>query len=215
MPIAYIRPIKEGLRQKYRQLRIDLDPAEKARRDETIARRVTSLWQYQRCRLFLVYVSTAIEVDTYRLIEQALADGKTVAVPRCVPGTRQMEFYRIQGIDELEKGMFGVLEPLPREENLIKDFSGSLCVVPAFSYDWYGFRLGYGKGYYDRFLSRYTGTMIGICYSDCVQRKLPHGRYDRPAELLVTERYLRRTAHRFGDVRPRRYEDSGKRGDRR
>ena len=49
------------------------------------------------------------------------------------------------------------------------------------------------KGYYDRFLARFNGNMIGICYSECVRRRLPSGRFDRPVELLVTERYLRRT----------------------
>lgn len=196
MPVADIRPIKEGLRQKYKNMRRAMPPEDKASRDATIAERVASLWQYQRCRVLLTYVSTNIEVDTYRLIEKALADGKVVAVPRCVPGTRNMEFYRIRGVEELEPGTFGVLEPLPREENRVTDFSNSLCVVPALSYDWHGFRLGYGKGYYDRFLSKYTGVMIGICYSNCVQQRLPHGRFDRPVQLLVTERYLRRTAGR-------------------
>ena len=55
------------------------------------------------------------------------------------------------------------------------------------------FRLGYGKGYYDRFLAGFEGNMVGLCYSECVRHKLPHGRYDRPVELLVTERFLRRT----------------------
>ena len=146
-------------------------------------------------------MSTKIEVDTFRIIERALADGKAVAVPRCVPGTRQMEFYRINSVEELAPGTFGVLEPIPGVHELLHDFSDSLCIVPALSYDWHGYRLGYGKGYYDRFLSKYEGVMIGICYSDCVQRKLPHGRFDRPVELLVTERYLRRTAaHRPREI---------------
>lgn len=201
MPIADIRPVKAGLRDKYRQRRLALSAEQKAARDRAVAARVLALWQYRRCRTLLIYVSTPIEVDTHALIVQALADGKTVAVPRCVPGTRQMEFYCINGLEELEKGSFGVLEPAPNPQNRLTDFSESLCIVPAFSYDWCGFRLGYGKGYYDRFLSRYTGTMIGICYADCVQPRLPHGRFDRPVELLVTDRYLRRTANRRGENR--------------
>lgn len=74
---------------------------------------MAALWQYKRCRMLLTYVSTAIEVDTRRIIERALADGKQVAVPRCVPGTRDMEFYLIRGLDELEPGTFGVLDPGP------------------------------------------------------------------------------------------------------
>ena len=193
MPITDIRPIKTELRQKYRSLRQSMPPEIKEQKDEAIAAQVRRLWQYQRNSILLIYVSTSIEVDTFRIIRQAIADGKRVAVPRCIPDTRNMEFYYIRSTDELKPGMFGVLEPDPIAENLYSESDGGLCIVPAFSYDWRGYRLGYGKGYYDRFLSRFEGNMVGICYSECVQRSLPHGRFDRPVELLVTESYLRRT----------------------
>ena len=188
-----IRPLKTELRQKYRSLRQSMPPEIKKQKDEAIAAQVRRLWQYQRNRVLLIYVSTDIEVDTFGIIRQAIEDGKRVAVPRCVPDTRNMEFYYIHSTDELAPGMFGVLEPKADPEKLYHEGDGGLCIVPAFSYDWRGYRLGYGKGYYDRFLSRFEGNMVGICYSDCVQRSLPHGRFDRPVELLVTESYLRRT----------------------
>lgn len=193
MPITDIRPIKTELRQKYRSLRQSMPPEIKKQKDMAIADQVRRLWQYQRNAVLLIYVSTSIEVDTTEIIRRAIADGKRVAVPRCVPDTRNMEFYYIDSIDELSPGMFGVLEPEINPDRLYKESDGGLCIVPAFSYDWSGYRLGYGKGYYDRFLSRFEGNMVGICYSECVQRTLPHGRYDRPVELLVTESYLRRT----------------------
>ena len=193
MSVIDIRPIKTELRQKYRSLRQSMPPEIKAKHDEAIAAQVRRLWQYQSNPILLVYVSTSIEVDTIRIINQALADGKKVAVPRCVPDTRNMEFYYIRSVEDLAPGMFGVLEPAACPDNLYQEKDGGLCLVPAFSYDWQGYRLGYGKGYYDRFLSRFEGNIVGICYSDCVQKSLPHGRYDRPVELLVTEKYLRRT----------------------
>ena len=193
MSVIDIRPIKSELRQKYRSLRQSMPPEIKKQKDEAIAKQVSRLWQYQRNSILLVYVSTAIEVDTIGIIQQAWADGKRVAVPRCVPDTRNMEFYYIDSLEDLSPGMFGVLEPQANQDRLYDEKYAGLCIVPAFSYDWRGFRLGYGKGYYDRFLSRFEGNMVGICYSDCVQRTLPHGRYDRPVELLVTEHYLRRT----------------------
>ena len=193
MSVIDIRPIKSELRQKYRSLRQTMPQEIKTQKDEAIAAQVRRLWQYQRNAVLLIYVSTAIEVDTFRIIRQAIADGKRVAVPRCIPDSRNMEFYYINSTDELSPGMFGVLEPDENPDRLYKESEGGLCIVPAFSYDWNGYRLGYGKGYYDRFLSRFEGNMVGICYSECVQRSLPHGRYDRPVELLVTESYLRRT----------------------
>lgn len=193
MPVTDIRPIKTELRQKYRSLRQAMPQEIKEQKDIAIAAQVRRLWQYQRNTVLLIYVSTPIEVDTFRIIRQAMEDGKRVAVPRCVPDTRNMEFYYIDSTDELSPGMFGVLEPAVNAERLYKESDGGLCIVPAFSYDWRGYRLGYGKGYYDRFLSRFEGNMVGVCYSECVQRSLPHGRFDRPVELLVTESYLRRT----------------------
>lgn len=193
MPVEDIRPIKTELRERYKALRRNMEPAFKADCDAAIAQRVAGLWQYAGNRVLFTYVSTEIEVDTTRIIERALADGKTVAVPRCVPGTRNMEFYSITGMQELKPGAFGVLEPDPHPGKLWTDFSRGLCLVPALCYDWKGFRLGYGKGYYDRFLAGFEGNMVGLCYSECVRRKLPHGRYDRPVELLVTERFLRHT----------------------
>lgn len=193
MPVGDIRPVKAGLRDMYKALRRAMPPEVKRQHDAAIARRVTSLWQYKRNDTLLAYVSTAIEVDTLAIMRQAWADGKKVAVPRCVPGTRDMEFYYISSIEELRPGTFGVLEPLPDPKKRLINFDSGLCLVPALCYDWKGFRLGYGKGYYDRFLARFNGNMIGICYSECVRRRLPSGRFDRPVELLVTERYLRRT----------------------
>lgn len=192
MPVKDIRPLKAQLRDKYRQMRRDMPPAVKADRDSRIAERITHLWQYRQCKVLLTYVSTPIEVDTHRIIERALRDGKRVAVPRCVPNTRNMEFYFIDGLEELQPGCFGVPEPQPDPKRLLTDLNEGLCLVPAFSYDWHGFRLGYGKGYYDRFLSRFHGNIIGICYSEGIRPTLPHGRFDRAVELLVTDRFLRR-----------------------
>lgn len=193
MSVTDIRPIKTELREKYRNLRQNMPPAMKQEYDEAIAKQVASLWQYKKTNTLLIYVSTPIEVDTHAIIRRALEDGKQVAVPRCVPNSRQMEFYYIHSMDELAPGTFGVLEPPCNQDRLFTTAENALCIVPAFSYDWRGFRLGYGKGYYDRFLSRFEGHIVGVCYSACVQRSLPHGRYDRPVELLVTEKYLRRT----------------------
>ncbi len=193
MSVTDIRQLKTNLRTHYRAVRAAMPPETRQACDERIAARVRKLWQYRRAQQVLVYVSTPIEVDTKQIIQRALEDGKRVAVPRCVPDTREMEFYYVESLDELKPGSFGVYEPEPHADRLVEDLSHGLCIIPAFCYDFAGYRLGYGKGYYDRFLPRFGGNLIGICYSACVRRTLPHGRFDRPAELLVTENYIRRT----------------------
>lgn len=192
MYIKNIREIKKNLRAQYRQFRERLAPEQKLRLDSSIQSRLLALPEYAKSGIVFTYVSKPIEVDTIALIEAALANRKRVAVPRCLMETYQMEFYEICSAKDLESGSFGVLEPIPSKGRLVTDFSGGLCIVPGLSFDAQGYRLGYGKGYYDRFLAEYGGVTVGLCYSGCVQWNLPHGYYDRPVDILITEKYIRR-----------------------
>ncbi len=195
-----IREIKRRLREEAKQWRAALPADEKQRMDAEIARRLTQSRQYGEARTVLIYVSTPIEVETHPIIEAAWAEGKRVAVPYCVDGTREMRFYQITSFDQLAPRTFGVWEPVPEKCALLEDFADSICIVPALVYDLAGYRLGYGAGYYDRFLSRYPGFKAGVVYSGCIKSRLTHGRYDLPVDLLVTEEKLiypkRRQRHR-------------------
>ncbi len=194
MQIRDLKKAKNTLREKYRAVRSGFSPEQKLQYDRAILAKLVSLYQYKNARTVLTYVSKDIEVDTLMLIEKALSDGKKVAVPRCVEGTRLMEFYLISSLSQLESGCFGVLEPDVSRCRMLVDMARSICVVPGMSFDTRGYRLGYGKGYYDRFLQGYNGVTVGICYSDCVKWKLPTGKYDKPVDILVTEKYFRRNS---------------------
>lgn len=198
-----IKEYKNVLRNHFKERRYLMTQARKALADHRIAVRLRSLLCYRRAKTILVYVSMPIEVDTREIITKALSDGKHVAVPRCVPGTREMEFYLISSLDELTPGTFGVLEPTPDPERMLKDFSHSLCVVPALACDRNGYRLGYGGGYYDRFLRDYPGEKVLILYKCCLVAHLWHGRYDVPVDRIVTEYFTTGTAVRNQNAKPR------------
>lgn len=190
-----IRLRKDALRTKSRTYRLALEPAQKERWDLEICRRLLALQQYKKCDTLFVYVSKPpLEVGTEMLIQAAWSAGKKVAVPRCVPGTREMVFYEITTPRDLEAGTFGVGEPRVGRCRPAAAAPQSFCVVPGLCFDDSGYRLGYGKGYYDRFLARFPGKTAGICYCQCVYRNLPHGRFDRPVGWIITEKYTRRTA---------------------
>ena len=189
-----IRALKKALRAECKEFRRQLPFAEKLKKDEEIFRRVTALPEYQRAGLVLTYVSTPIEVSTFRLISAALAAGKRVAAPRCAEGEISMDFYEIRSMDDLERATFSVLEPKLDRCQKIQDFSGSVCIIPGLAFDPEGFRLGYGNGYNDRFLNVYHGYNIGICYNGCMRNRLPHGRYDVNVDVLVTEKFVKRIA---------------------
>lgn len=187
-----IRELKRGIRSRSREFREALSPERKALLDGKILSRVLALREYAGAGTVYTYVSKPIEVDTLGLIAAAWKAGKRVAVPRCVPGTRKMEFFEIASREDLAPGSFGVSEPVPERCRPAAADARSLCVVPGFSFDSRGFRLGYGKGYYDRFLADFPGVTVGLCYSGCNRWNLPHGFYDRHVDILVTERYIRR-----------------------
>ncbi len=193
MQIRNIKEEKKRLREHFKSLRRGYSKEEKRELDSSVLRRVTGLYQYRDADTVLTYVSKELETDTIMLIEKAWSDGKRVAVPKCIDGTRLMAFYYITGMDMLEVSSFGVLEPKTDECELMeKAPEMSICIVPGMSFDCEGYRLGYGKGYYDRFLSEYKGVTVGICYSDCIRWRLPRGRYDKPVDLLITDKFLRK-----------------------
>lgn len=186
-----IRPMKMAMRRQIKSWRASLSTQEKQAADRRIFRRVVGLREYRTAGQLLVYVSLPIEVDTLELIQRGLRDGKRVAVPRCVEGTRRMEFYYIRSLEDLEPGTYGVLEPVRERCELVRQFQrNGLCLVPALACDRRGFRLGYGAGYYDRFLSAYPGRRVGIVYDKNLVPRLWNGRYDVPLELVVTDRRL-------------------------
>ncbi len=189
-----LREYKGELRAKAREYRASLSSKEKRRLDNAIFNRLISTYQYRECNVLLIYASTAIEVDTERIIEHALQSGRRVALPRCVKGTRDMVFHYITDISQLESGTFGVMEPT-EDLPIWQREDGGLAVVPALMLDGFGFRLGYGGGYYDRFLSDFTGETVGITYSRNFCYRLNHGRYDIPLGAVLTEKFIRKIKH--------------------
>ncbi len=185
-----IRPIKKKLRAEARQMRRGMSPEGKQILDRKIKNRLLNMWAIRQVDTVLCYVSTDIEVDTREFITALLQMGKRVAVPRCEDGKTEMNFYYIDSLDSLSSGSFGVDEPDPQKCVMVGKTEGSVCIVPAFMFDKSGYRLGYGKGYYDRYLSGYKGSTIGICYDDNIVEELYHGKYDRTVGLVVTEKEI-------------------------
>lgn len=178
---------KRQLRAFYKQLRSSMSFQQKLENDKAVTQAFLDSSFYKMCDQLLIYVSFDIEVDTIAVIKQALTE-KTVFCPRCISGTGIMEFYKISSFEQLKEGSFGILEPDTGEQP-VKDFSkGAVCVVPGLSYDDKGHRLGFGKGFYDRFLADFPGTKVGICYEDCCCEELPYDEFDICVDHLITER---------------------------
>ena len=131
---------KEVLRKKYFNIRRDIGILNKSKHDKEIFKKTTNLEEYLGSCLVLTYVSLNDEVDTKELIEYSLKIGKKVAVPKCIG--KEMKFYLINSLSELKKGYFRILEPT--NENIVKDFKNSICIIPGVCFDNEGNRIGYG-----------------------------------------------------------------------
>lgn len=197
MPLKNIRQRKNELRKKYKKLRAECPPDVKQNLDVRLSDNFFELDEYKKSRVIFTFISSAIETDTSLIISRAFSDGKLVAVPKCRDKSGIMDFFYIESYDDLEKGMFSIPEPKDGCSQA-KDFSDGLCIVPGLCYDLLGYRLGFGKGYYDRFLEKFGGTSVGICYSKCVERELPRGNFDKPVDILVTEKFINYTHNMFG-----------------
>lgn len=182
---------KMRLRRKYRKIRENLNPRYQRIMDEKIARKFRILQKYKSADTVFTYISKSIEVDTYTIINNCWADGKKVAAPVCNEIARTMKFYYINSFDDLSPGAFGLLEPIESRCEAVETFSNRICIVPGFCFDYKAYRLGYGYGYYDRFLQCFDGITVGLCYSNCIVPKLPQGRFDRPVDILVTNSYIK------------------------
>lgn len=174
--------LKEVLRKKYLRIRKEINESDKNKYDNDIFEKVINLQEYKDSKLVLAYVSLKHEVDTFKLIEHSLSIGKKVAVPKCEG--YNIIFYTINGLDELKEGKFNILEP--KTDKKLVDFSDSICIVPGVAFDNENNRIGYGKGYYDRFLKIYNGLKIGLAYKECLCEKIDAEGNDIKMDIVIT-----------------------------
>ena len=179
---------KQRLREERLAAREVLSEQERSVLDDRITQKLLATSEYAEATTVVTYVSVSSAVSTRMFIESALRDGKTVAVPRCLPG-HCLEFVAITSLDQLIAAPFGLLEP-PKELPALTEeqMNASICIVPALLVDIKGYRLGYGAGFYDRFLSTYPGKKICLAYQQNLSRTmLPHTTFDVAVDEVITE----------------------------
>lgn len=190
--MSEIRTQKIDLRAEYRSLRGAIDKGLRTKNDAKICETIISLASFRYADTLLIYSPIGDEINVNPVAEEALRRGKTVAYP--VTQKRGiMHFHTVRSLDELTLSKGGIKEP--PETNPVCDFrtENTLCIVPAFAFDPEGYRLGYGGGYYDRYLADFKGNKLGVVYSEFIVPRLPRGRYDISVDLLVSEKGVKVT----------------------
>ena len=160
-------------------------------KNEQIAGRVATLPEFKKAKTLLLYAPIYGEVETKGVFHEALKRKKTVALPK-VNGEK-LEARQVKEWGTLEKGAFGVNEPTGRQK-LLPAEKLDVVFVPGIAFDEEGYRLGYGKGFYDRFLREKArnAKRVGLAYEFQVVKRLPRESHDEKVDVLVTEKRVLR-----------------------
>ncbi|MCU5173173.1 5-formyltetrahydrofolate cyclo-ligase [Bacillus paranthracis] len=135
-----------------------------------------------------ITLSMENEVNTYPIIEKAWEEGKKVVVPKCNKETRTMSFRQISNFDQLETVYMNLREPIPALTEEVNADEIDLQIVPGVAYTERGERIGYGGGYYDRYLMHYKGKTLSLAYSFQMVDHIPIEPFDKNIEKIITEK---------------------------
>ncbi len=188
-----IRKHKTEIREYYLEKRHSLDPELRAQNNEKICRNMISSATFRYADIILMFYPKEDEIDIRPIADAAIAAGKKIAFPRCNPEDHSMVFHFITSFDQLEPGSYNIMEPkadLPAFDREQAETANVVCIVPAVVFDKKGYRIGYGGGYYDRYLSGFRGTKVGMAYRDFIVNSVPHGRFDLTVDVMMSERGL-------------------------
>lgn len=182
---------KQELRNQWRKTRDGIPAETRGRMSEKITENLLKHPLLEAERVFL-YLSFRSEPETEKLLTGLLQRGTRVAVPLCEPKTHNMKAVEITRLEDLEVGHYGTMEPRSDliEKGSLQIWSKAevqVILVPGLVFDRHGFRLGYGGGYYDRYLEGFSGCSIGLAFSNCVIPDLGFTAPDRAVDMIMTE----------------------------
>ncbi|MFB6465812.1 5-formyltetrahydrofolate cyclo-ligase [Cytobacillus sp. Hz8] len=148
---------------------------------------------YQKAETVGITISRAPEVDTYKIISRAWKDGKKIVVPKCNPRERTMIFREIQSFDQLEMVYYGLLEPIVEKTRAVEKKEIELLIVPGLGFTPDGGRLGFGGGFYDRFLQDFRNPLLALAFEEQIVSQIPMESHDIRIPKIITEKgYVKR-----------------------
>lgn len=183
--------MEQTLKQEILHKRKYMDKDEIKKKSEKIRKNLVSLPEFEKAKNILFYVSFESEVDTQELIKQLLEKKrKKIIVPFVVKNNHILQLSELRNFNELESRTFGILEPKELYKREFNPEKLDLVIIPGLVFDKRGHRIGYGFGYYDRFLKTLKNNpkKIGLAYEFQIMDKIPEKLHDVPIDIIVTEK---------------------------
>ena len=182
---ADIRELKKSLRNRIIEKRNLIDEAEREKKSRKIYEKLCKNTVFCNAETIFFFAGYGSEVKTLFMIEDMLKSGKSIALPRVISKT-EMRFFKIDSLENLIDGYKGIPEP---EEKCPEIEESDLILMPGVAFDTDRNRIGYGRGYYDRFISESARTVrtIAICFDEQIVEKVPVNENDLRPELIITD----------------------------
>lgn len=176
-------------RDRTEQFRSKLTAEEKLSMDLSIYNKLIKASNYEKAKVIFIYVSYKNEVETHKIIKHALENGKKVCVPKIVSLKEGMEAVEIENLSELKVNKYGILEPEFNLEKIMAPDCIDLMIVPGVAFDRNGGRVGYGGGFYDRFINRLHKKVykLALAYNFQIYDKVPMEENDMYIDDLISE----------------------------
>jgi len=179
---------KEKLRNQVLGTLNNINRTQHLKKSLEITDRVLASKEFRSADTIGVTISRYPEVDTRPLIEAAWAAGKRIAVPKCIRATRKMDFRLITSYDSLETVYMGLFEPIIDETLSIEKKEIDLQIVPGVVFSDEGYRIGFGGGYYDRYMLDYNGVTLSLAFAVQTSHRILVEGHDIPVSKIVTEK---------------------------
>ncbi|EIA20663.1 5-formyltetrahydrofolate cyclo-ligase [Listeria fleischmannii] len=177
---------KKELREKTLSLLNQMDKKEHKRRSIALSNQLFEKKEWQEAAVIGVTMSRFPEVDTAFIIEKAFMDQKIVAIPETIYPERSMQFRQYKEGDLLAKKKLGLKEP-KEDAKLIPKDEIDLLIVPGVVYNDSGYRIGFGGGFYDRYLETYPNKTISLCFNEQLSNHLEHEKHDIPVDKILVD----------------------------
>lgn len=183
--------IKKSIRDQILDNRSKLGEISHKSYSETIINDLYESSFYKDAKIIMTFISFGHEVDTHNFIKKSLSHGKKIVVPITFPKTKEIKPSEIYSFDELEVGFYNILTPKDEFIRFIDPKDIDLAIVPGLAFDRDGYRVGYGGGYYDRFLSKYPDIVkLGIAFDLQLIDKVPKEDFDIAVDIIITEKEI-------------------------
>ena len=177
---------KASARAYFAPLRSSICEEQRIAKSAEICEKISKTKEFSTCDTLLLYYPIKSEPSALPLLDLAFARGISVAFPISVKEDYTLDFRTVSSLEDLLIGAYGICEPKKDAPHAIIT-NKTVCIVPALSFGKDHSRLGYGKGFYDRFLRNFKGTSIGITYSELICDKLPTDENDVPVKYIITD----------------------------